>query len=60
MIFSSHIMSEVNLLCDDLAIMHQGKMLYNGEMSTFKSEMKSANLTEEFIRIIKSSNAVEA
>jgi len=59
-IFSSHIMSEVNLLCDDLAIMHQGKMLYNGEMSTFKSEMKSANLTEEFIRIVKSSNAVEA
>lgn len=59
-IFSSHIMSEVNLLCDDLAIMHQGKMLYNGEMSTFKSEMKSANLTEEFIRIVKSSNTVEA
>tara|TARA_B110000503_G_C7120640_1_gene402360 strand:- start:961 stop:1737 length:777 start_codon:yes stop_codon:yes gene_type:complete len=59
-IFSSHIMSEVDLLCDDLAIMHQGKMLYNGEMSTFKNEMKSANLTEEFIRIVKSSNTVEA
>ncbi len=53
-IFSSHIMSEVDLLCDDLAIIHKGKMLFNGEMSTFKKEMQSDNLTEEFIRIVKS------
>ena len=59
-IFSSHIMSEVDLLCDDLAIIHEGKMLYNGEMSEFKSQMKSDNLTAEFIRIVKSSNLVEA
>jgi len=57
-IFSSHIMSEVDLLCDDLAIIHKGKMLYNGEMSTFKKEMQSDNLTEEFIRIVKSNQAV--
>ena len=55
-IFSSHIMSEVDLLCDDLAIIHKGKMLYNGEMSTFKKEMQSDNLTEEFIRIVKSNS----
>ena len=57
-IFSSHIMSEVDLLCDDLAIIHKGKMLYNGEMSTFKKEMQSDNLTEEFIRIVKSNQSV--
>ncbi len=56
-IFSSHIMSEVDLLCDDLAIIHKGKMLYNGEMSSFKKEMQSDNLTEEFIRIVKSNSA---
>ncbi len=55
-IFSSHIMSEVDLLCDDLAIIHKGKMLFNGEMSTFKKEMQSNNLTEEFIRIVKSNS----
>ena len=56
-IFSSHIMSEVDLLCDDLAIIHKGKMLYNGEMSSFKKEMQTDNLTEEFIRIVKSNSA---
>jgi len=59
-IFSSHIMSEVDLLCDDLAIIHKGEMLYNGQMSDFKSQMQTGNLTEEFIRIVKSSNSVEA
>ena len=59
-IFSSHIMSEVDLLCDDLAIIHKGEMLFNGQMSDFKSQMQTGNLTEEFIRIVKSSNTVEA
>jgi len=57
-IFSSHIMSEVDLLCDDLAIIHKGEMLFNGQMSDFKSQMQTENLTEEFIRIVKSSNTI--
>ncbi|MCO4813665.1 MAG: ATP-binding cassette domain-containing protein [Flavobacteriales bacterium] len=59
-IFSSHIMSEVDLLCDDLAIIHKGDMLFNGQMSDFKSQMQTDNLTEEFIRIVKSSNTISA
>jgi sodium transport system ATP-binding protein len=51
-IFSSHIMSEVDLLCDDLAIIHKGNMLYNGTMENFKNEMQADNLTAEFIRIV--------
>lgn len=51
-IFSSHIMSEVDLLCDDLAIIHKGKMLFNGTMERFKAEMQAPNLTAEFIRIV--------
>lgn len=54
-IFSSHIMSEVDLLCDDLAIIHQGKLLFEGTMETYKSQMKTENLTEEFIRIVNDS-----
>lgn len=52
-IFSSHIMSEVDLLCDDLAIIHQGKLLFNGTMTDFKSQMQTDSLTQEFIRIVK-------
>tara|TARA_B100000508_G_C11465718_1_gene282257 strand:+ start:1839 stop:2612 length:774 start_codon:yes stop_codon:yes gene_type:complete len=51
-IFSSHIMSEVDLLCDDLAIIHKGKMIFNDSMQSFRDQMKAENLTAEFIRII--------
>ena len=55
-IFSSHIMSEVDLLCDHLGIVHKGKMLFDGTLESFKSSMQAPNLTAEFIRIIQSTN----
>jgi sodium transport system ATP-binding protein len=58
-IFSSHIMSEVDLLCDDLAIIHKGKLLYNNTMENFRNEMQAPTLTAEFIRIIKDNNVNE-
>lgn len=51
-IFSSHIMGEVDLLCDDLAIINKGQLLYSGTMEEFRGQMQSRNLTEEFIRIV--------
>jgi len=51
-IFSSHIMSEVDLLCDDLAIINKGKLLFNATMENFRAGMKTQSLTEEFIRIV--------
>lgn len=51
-IFSSHIMGEVELLCDDLAIIYEGNLIYNGTMEQFKSQMQSPNITAEFIRIV--------
>jgi sodium transport system ATP-binding protein len=52
-IFSSHIMSEVDLLCDELAIVHKGQLKYNVLMSDFRQNMEASNLTEEFIRIVQ-------
>ncbi|MEE9363910.1 MAG: ATP-binding cassette domain-containing protein [Cellulophaga sp.] len=52
-IFSSHIMSEVDLLCDDLAIINNGSIIYNDTFENFKSEMKASNLTQEFINRVK-------
>lgn len=54
-IFSSHIMSEVDLLCDDISIIHQGKLLHNGTMDDFRNNMQAPNLTAEFIRIVNDS-----
>lgn len=58
-IFSSHIMSEVDLLCDDLAIIHKGKMLFNGTMSDYKNQMQAENITAEFIRIVNESTQLK-
>ena len=56
-LFSSHIMSEVDLLCDDLAIIHNGKILFNDTMENFRKQMHTSNLTEEFIYIVNQSDA---
>ena len=58
-IFSSHIMSEVDLLCDDMAIIHKGKMLFDGTMDEFKGQMQAENLTAEFIRIVNASSQLK-
>jgi len=52
-IFSSHIMSEVELLCDDLVMLHKGSVIFKGTMDDFKGQMTTRNLTEEFIYLIE-------
>ncbi|MEM1258236.1 MAG: ABC transporter ATP-binding protein, partial [Bacteroidota bacterium] len=52
-IFSSHIMSEVDLLCDDLAIISKGNIIFNDSFENFKKEMKADSLTQEFINRVK-------
>ncbi len=54
-IFSSHIMSEVDLLCDDLAIVNRGKLICQNTMSHFRQQAGSS-LTEGFIRTIQDDN----
>jgi len=57
-IFSSHIMSEVDLLCDDLAIIHKGKLLFSDTMESFRKQMQADSLTGEFIRIVRGAQPV--
>jgi sodium transport system ATP-binding protein len=57
-IFSSHIMSEVDLLCDDLAIIHKGNLIHSSTMEEFRNQMQSRSLTEEFIRIVNGASVV--
>ena len=55
-IFSSHIMSEVDLLCDELAIIAKGNLIYNDSMSTFRKQSEGKSLTEAFINIVNQQN----
>jgi sodium transport system ATP-binding protein len=54
-IFSSHIMSEVDLLCDDLAIINKGEIVYAETMDNYRAEFAGQSLTEAFINIVKNS-----
>lgn len=57
-IFSSHIMSEVELLCDELAIIHRGKIIESSSFEAFKNTAPNQNLTQRFIEIIKNSEKI--
>ena len=52
-LFSTHIMSEVSLISDDLAIIHQGRLIYSGLFQSFKESMQSDSLEGEFIRMLE-------
>jgi len=51
-IFSSHRLAEIKSLCDDLAIIHKGKLFFNGTYDEFESQQKMETLEDEFIRLV--------
>lgn len=52
-IFSTHIMGEVSLLSDDIAIMHRGKLCYSGTYKDFIKNKTSGSIEDEFIRLLQ-------
>ncbi len=51
-LYSSHILSEVEEVCDSLVILKSGKLLYNGTLDELKEKMNS-NLSDAFLDIMK-------
>jgi len=51
-IFSSHIMSEVEKLCDEIAIVHRGKLLALGTLTTFRDHTKMRYLEDIFVHYV--------
>lgn len=52
-IFSTHRMDEVNLLADDLAIIHKGRLLFDGSFETFTQSMLAETIEDEFVRLVE-------
>lgn len=52
LIFSTHIMSEVERLCDRIAIMHDGRILDMGSVPQIKERHQEPDLEELFFRLI--------
>jgi len=55
-LFSTHRMGEVGQLSDDVALIHRGRLLFNGTWEQFSGEMQSASLEDEFIRRIEAAD----
>ena len=51
-IFSTHIMSEVDRLCDHIGIIHDGKLLADGTVSELRSKYAEHNLEEIIVKVV--------
>lgn len=48
-LFSSHIMEEVSMLCDHVAMIHKGQLVYHGEIEALYKEENSQDLNYIFM-----------
>ena len=51
-LFSTHIMSEVEKLCDRVAIIYQGKVLASGTLQEVREQYGEADIEELFFRLV--------
>lgn len=56
--FSSHILSDIESLCDRIGIIHKGVLLYSGGLGDFLSA--GGGLEENFVRVIEEANRASA
>ena len=57
-LLSTHLMQEVDSLCDKVYILHQGKIAASGRPDEIASQFKCKNLEEAFFKITRSSDIV--
>jgi len=59
-IFSTHIMSEVEALCDRIAIIYKGKCIAIGTLAELRAKTGEALFENVFLRLIESEGSYEA
>ncbi len=53
-IFSTHVMSEVEKLCDTIGIIHDGKLLAEGTLAQLRDRYREHDLEEVFVKVVGS------
>lgn len=51
-IFSTHIMSEVERLCDDVVVIHEGRIRTSGSADDMKNQTGSTTLEQAFLNLV--------
>jgi len=52
-IFSTHVMSEVEKLCDTIGIIHNGKLLAEGTLAELRQRYQQPDLEEVFVHVVE-------
>ncbi len=52
-VFSTHIMSEVERLCDQIAVIHEGKIQSEGTVAALLQETGEASLEKAFLKLVE-------
>jgi ABC-2 type transport system ATP-binding protein len=52
-LLSSHNMFEVDMLCDRIAMINEGRIVLTGAPEDLKKQYNAANLEEVFVRAVK-------
>jgi sodium transport system ATP-binding protein len=51
-LFSSHVMQEVALLCDEVVVIAQGRVAASGTVEALRSQAGEATLEDAFVKLI--------
>jgi sodium transport system ATP-binding protein len=51
-LFSTHVMSEAEKLCDTLGIIHNGRLLAEGTLPQLREQQKEQDLEEIFVKLV--------
>lgn len=57
-LFSTHIMSEVERLCDDVAVVHDGRVVGQGSAAELKAQTGEATLEGAFLKLVRFERAL--
>lgn len=58
-LYSTHVMSEAEEVCDRVGIIFQGRLHFVGKLEELKKRTESTNLEEAFMRVVKDSFSEE-
>jgi sodium transport system ATP-binding protein len=53
-VFSTHVMREVEKLCDHIGIIHNGKLLAEGTLTQLRERFAVQDLEDLFVKVVES------
>jgi ABC-type Na+ transport system ATPase subunit NatA len=54
-LFSTHIMTEAERICDEVAIIERGEILAQGSVDTLRAKAPSRSLEDAFVEVVAGS-----